>query len=883
MNVDLGGTEIEVDVASTPTELYEGLSSKESIGDREGMLFDWPAEKRHGLVMRDMSFPIDAIFLSEAGEVVQTETLERDGEEVRARSAYALEVPAGFCEKHEIEVGDTASFEIVRNMAKRRSRGIEHFSTKQQRGPVVWNNVGGDPFGDYDVLESFCEDLEEEGAEVLLGDEPWEHASGHHDRPVKAFGITLEDAEAVWSEYEEEAIAIGGPKKKSSPEVKEVEAKEGSYEKDGMAFVHRNADGVGSILLKQDDGDDGGWIPYEGPQGGTGWEHTDRDERVYPDKPPGPTAEYVNEGQVLEGVTDLNDLTPGDDIKVGDEIYEVTGVQEGPGGQTYSRVEHEGMEFTVTQDLVEAQVLGEALETGDYDVDRDTYGGTLAEALVKGQMNEKGTDGFQNVRRLQHNLGEVENETLLLDVLTHEAENRNSKTAVGRIKSRLSALDVPESRIKDAMPGGGVDMGDLDNVVIEELDEGQEVVLDPTRYPGINEPIEGTVYEIQTGDYMGGIYVEPDNEVGLFDEGQTVEINGEDYYVDRLYTDDEGNVDPSFEDAETREPLMGDDYPEFDDFEEEATIVDDPTGDYVPVQLDDAEEELFYQQGTRPDNPYPVPGYSSATEEFKQEPLYRGFGVKQGIEGRETLERVSKHATDEELREISEEAQKPPSESDVAPNKGRAAKAILYKRGEGSIYQTANFDFDNSGLADATRDEVVESTEKTFDKVDTVTAAALAAHTSEIKMDSYSALGKYSPSSRKITIDGMGNWSEDTVAHELGHSLHYLVGFSGNSSRDNTENSSSDDYSFTVDSGAISDERSEQFVNEFRDFVDEFEDNINEDYYHQYALREYQTTNSNEIFSVAFGQWVDDPSKLKNKQPELYEMFNEYFGNEEDN
>jgi len=117
-DVEISGVTVEAEVASTPDELYEGLSSKESLSDNEGMLFDWPLEQKHGLVMRNMSFPIDTIFFSAGGEVVHTETLERDGEQVTARSKYALEVPAGFCEEHDVEVGDTASFQIERDLSK---------------------------------------------------------------------------------------------------------------------------------------------------------------------------------------------------------------------------------------------------------------------------------------------------------------------------------------------------------------------------------------------------------------------------------------------------------------------------------------------------------------------------------------------------------------------------------------------------------------------------------------------------------------------------------------------------------------------------------------------------------------------------------------------
>jgi hypothetical protein len=78
-------------------------------------------------------------------------------------------------------------------------------------GPVTFGNAGGDPFRDHDDYEAFCRALEEEGASVLAGDEPWEHASGYHDRPVVAYGIDLRDAESVWSDFEDDALSLGGP------------------------------------------------------------------------------------------------------------------------------------------------------------------------------------------------------------------------------------------------------------------------------------------------------------------------------------------------------------------------------------------------------------------------------------------------------------------------------------------------------------------------------------------------------------------------------------------------------------------------------------------------------------------------------------------------
>jgi hypothetical protein len=78
---------------------------------------------------------------------------------------------------------------------------------------VKFNNVGGDPFQDEETLADFINALLEAGADrVLLGDEEWPDVEGIHDRPVIAEGISEDEAEAVWADFQEDAVAIGAPK-----------------------------------------------------------------------------------------------------------------------------------------------------------------------------------------------------------------------------------------------------------------------------------------------------------------------------------------------------------------------------------------------------------------------------------------------------------------------------------------------------------------------------------------------------------------------------------------------------------------------------------------------------------------------------------------------
>lgn len=145
MKVEIEGVTVNAEVASTPEELYRGLSEKDTLGEYEGMFFDWSLERQHGLVMRDMSFPIDAIFLNRAGEVVHTSTLKEDGSQATAHSKYALEVSEGFCDTHNIDVGDTASFELeTHNVSKQVGQDEEWRYEEGPRGADRWVNERGD-------------------------------------------------------------------------------------------------------------------------------------------------------------------------------------------------------------------------------------------------------------------------------------------------------------------------------------------------------------------------------------------------------------------------------------------------------------------------------------------------------------------------------------------------------------------------------------------------------------------------------------------------------------------------------------------------------------------------------------------------------------------
>lgn len=111
VRASIAGTTIFVKVADTPEERQKGLGGATSLGSSEGMLFLFSRNGYYSIWMRDMYIPIDIVWLSEEGIVIHVEKdVHPDSypktftSPVPARSV--LELPAGFLDRHSVEMGD---------------------------------------------------------------------------------------------------------------------------------------------------------------------------------------------------------------------------------------------------------------------------------------------------------------------------------------------------------------------------------------------------------------------------------------------------------------------------------------------------------------------------------------------------------------------------------------------------------------------------------------------------------------------------------------------------------------------------------------------------------------------------------------------------------
>ena len=101
---------LHVLIASTPTQIYKGLGDRKSLDEYQGMVLDFGTTGRHGIVMRDMQFPIDIVWTDVDGKVV-TVALDIAPETYpkvfspSSPARYVLELPAGFAAAHGIKEG----------------------------------------------------------------------------------------------------------------------------------------------------------------------------------------------------------------------------------------------------------------------------------------------------------------------------------------------------------------------------------------------------------------------------------------------------------------------------------------------------------------------------------------------------------------------------------------------------------------------------------------------------------------------------------------------------------------------------------------------------------------------------------------------------------
>lgn len=115
--VAINGKVWNVELATTESQRYRGMSGRTEIPDDAGMLFVYTSPQQMNFCMRGCPIPIDIIFISADKKVVAVHQMKVEPDMVgrvdypsNSPAQFVLEVAAGSIEKYKIAVNDEIMF-----------------------------------------------------------------------------------------------------------------------------------------------------------------------------------------------------------------------------------------------------------------------------------------------------------------------------------------------------------------------------------------------------------------------------------------------------------------------------------------------------------------------------------------------------------------------------------------------------------------------------------------------------------------------------------------------------------------------------------------------------------------------------------------------------
>ena len=112
-HTEIGPVTIAAEIADEQGEWVQGLSGRETLGEKSGMLFVFPVPDRYAFWMAGMKISLDIIFVSQDNRIVdiardlQPCVPEQCTTVVPGSAArYVVEVNAGFAERYGLRIGD---------------------------------------------------------------------------------------------------------------------------------------------------------------------------------------------------------------------------------------------------------------------------------------------------------------------------------------------------------------------------------------------------------------------------------------------------------------------------------------------------------------------------------------------------------------------------------------------------------------------------------------------------------------------------------------------------------------------------------------------------------------------------------------------------------
>jgi len=102
--------DLQVEIADTSQERARGLMFRKSLGEDQGMLFDFKEPGQYSFWMKNTLIPLSIAFLDEKGEVLKLDDMEPNDavhfHDSLPGTRYAIEANKGWFAKHKVTLGE---------------------------------------------------------------------------------------------------------------------------------------------------------------------------------------------------------------------------------------------------------------------------------------------------------------------------------------------------------------------------------------------------------------------------------------------------------------------------------------------------------------------------------------------------------------------------------------------------------------------------------------------------------------------------------------------------------------------------------------------------------------------------------------------------------
>lgn len=164
----LGDTQVNCLVADSPELQTQGLQGHSALGPYDAMVFPYQEPRRVAFHMGKVEFPIDMLFVGSDSRVTKIVANIEPGERGQwgmPHTVMVIEVNAGFCEAHGIEVGadvgevDDLDLHEAALEARIAQETFPNYPRKDINPAPLIKNITPDRFKDRDLVDKQVDSL----------------------------------------------------------------------------------------------------------------------------------------------------------------------------------------------------------------------------------------------------------------------------------------------------------------------------------------------------------------------------------------------------------------------------------------------------------------------------------------------------------------------------------------------------------------------------------------------------------------------------------------------------------------------------------------------------------------------------------------------------